>query len=428
MKLPFEQWLDEHDLPDEATVPFSESILAFKIGAYRAALMFSYIGMGLCLRRRLLAATMPAGVPEGQWTSIQRDLQDEHQWDDKVFECTQMKPPKFIFDVDDHLREEMKYWKNRRNDCAHFKRNEIAAPHVESFWLYLKSNLGRWVPNGSKNDVLDRIVKHFDPNLTQPGADIMPIAKMIPQAVAQPGLATFFDEIVQRLTRTAGTFTMPETKNVTAVFVAILDAGHPVVASAASSWLHQHPDLLVELLRRAPHHAGILKNQPALVRNLWRTKFFRNGHPDLAIFASLVRLSLIPSNEMQEAVSWCVDRLQGDIPSDEDERTLASAGFWDAFHRKAIGDDFGINDFDWGNRNALLIAWRIQRHPLDADTARAICTTFAKPPFPYDVRKALKKMLAANPLKMTELSTLAAQGKTSVPNTLTPDDETTDDT
>lgn len=414
MKLPFEHWLDEHAPPDEAMVAFSESVLAFKTGAYRAALMFSYVGMGLCLRRRLLSAANPSGVPADQWTGIQRDLQDENKWDGIVFDCTQMRTPKDIFDVDDHLREEMKYWKNRRNDCAHFKRNEIGAPHVEAFWLDLQSSLGRWVPNGSRNDVLDRLVRHFDPNLTPPGADVMPIARMIPQAVAQPELESFFDEVVQRFTRTIGTFTMVSTDSVVAVLDAVLATGHPMVAPAASTWLHQQPELLVGVLRRAPHHAGILANQPALVRNLWRQQLFKSGHQDLALFASLVRLSLIPSSETPEAISWCVDRLSGDIPADQDERTLAAVGFWDAFHRKAI-DERGIDKFEWGNRNAALIAWRIQKNPLDVATAQAICEVFGSSPFPFTVRDALKEMLAANPTKMSELATLAAQAGTSVP-------------
>lgn len=100
-----------------------------------------------------------------------------------MFDCTQMRSPKAIFTVDDHVRDEFKYWKDRRNDCAHFKSNTIAASHVESFWLFLQSRIGRWVPNGSAQDLIERLARHFDSNLTPPGTDVWLLIALISHAV-----------------------------------------------------------------------------------------------------------------------------------------------------------------------------------------------------------------------------------------------------
>lgn len=62
MKLPFETWLESADVPTEAEIAFRESVISYKAGAYRAGLLFAYVGTGLWIRRRLIAATRPAGV------------------------------------------------------------------------------------------------------------------------------------------------------------------------------------------------------------------------------------------------------------------------------------------------------------------------------------------------------------------------------
>ena len=46
MTLPFETWIREHSPTPEASVAFNEAVSTYKTGAYRAALVFSYVGMG----------------------------------------------------------------------------------------------------------------------------------------------------------------------------------------------------------------------------------------------------------------------------------------------------------------------------------------------------------------------------------------------
>lgn len=420
MKLPFEKWLEASEPPDEAMVAFNEAVLAYKIGAYRAALLFSYVGMGLCLRRRLMSASKPDDVEQKQWDDIQRKLQNESKWDPTVFDCTQMKKDKDIFHVDEQLRDEMKYWRDRRNDCAHFKRNEIAAPHVESFWLFLQSNLGRWVPNGSKNDILERLDRHFDPNLTPPGADVTPIVRLFPQAVSQAEFPAFFEELVQRFSSTLGGIQHVNVGALSTIFDAVLTLAHPDVAPSAIACLHRYDPILCSVLRRQPRHVGIvLANQPQLVRNLWHNQLF-NGVPRLRVFAALLRHNLIPTEEIQEAVSKFVRDLGGEIPEAADMDALQRVGFWQAFHKKAI-DNNGINKFDWGNPNASLIAWWVSSNPLDEQIASVICNTFSSEPYPWSVRDALKEMFTQHPAKLQEFTALAAKTGKTVPAVILPD-------
>ena len=306
MKLPFETWVREHSPTPEARVAFNEAVSTYKTGAYRAALVFSYVGMGLCLRLRLLSATCPAGFPQGRWSEIQRNLNDENKWDATVFDCTQMKAPKDVFFVEDDLRIQMKYWKDRRNDCAHFKSNEIGAPHVEAFWMFLQSNLGRWVPNGSEEDLLDRMVRHFDPNITPQGVDVTPIVKMIPQAVPQTSLRSFFVQLTKRLPRDEELFGS-NIDNIISVFDAVFKTQDQIVSDSASAFLRENQEILLRLLRKFPIYCATLRAQPELVRRMWRELLFDGWTDDTPVFAALLRNGLIPDEQIEESVSWIVE-------------------------------------------------------------------------------------------------------------------------
>jgi hypothetical protein len=50
MRLPIESWLPETQPLREVEVALREAITSYKAGAYRAALLFSYLGWGLALR------------------------------------------------------------------------------------------------------------------------------------------------------------------------------------------------------------------------------------------------------------------------------------------------------------------------------------------------------------------------------------------
>lgn len=416
MRLPFEDWLQEQRL-EESDVAFREAVIAHKAGAYRAALLFSFVGMGLCIRRRLLSASPPTGISDGQWGGIQKKLQSEDEWDTQVFDCTQQSRPSAIFVVEDHLREEMKYWKNRRNDCAHFKRNEIGAPHVEAFWLFLRSNLGRWVPNGSKADLLVRLADHFDPNLTPPGTPVGPLVQMIAHAMGEAELPKFLDDLAGTLTTNIGNFRFSRSHAVAVVLVDLLSTAPPQYASAAEGWVRAHQQHLVDMLRLHPQHVAVLAGYPQLVRALWRTQLFKAGLKDLEVFCALLRNSLIPNDELEEAVEWLVDELNEALPNEEQNRILASVGFWRIFDRNAF-DNRGIRRFQWANRKAKLIAWRLANLPLTEQIAQAVCDTFSSDYYPFEARDAIKEMLSASTATMAELAALATTGGTSVPESL----------
>jgi predicted metal-dependent RNase len=94
--------------------------------------MFSYLAFLTFLKETIIKSNKPASINQSRWDSILNDLQNDDKWEKRVFEeLTNSSTP--IFNIKEDIRQQIKYWKDRRNDCAHFKDNEIDAHHVESF-------------------------------------------------------------------------------------------------------------------------------------------------------------------------------------------------------------------------------------------------------------------------------------------------------
>jgi hypothetical protein len=417
MQLPIEQWLSEANLPQEATVAFSEAVRCFKAGAYRAALLFSYLGWGLSLRIRILTAQCPSGIAASLWAGIGQRLRNEDRWDDEVFECTQRMNPAPIFEVSEDLRRQVRFWRDRRNDCAHFKVNEIGSPYVESFWQFVRSNLPKFVPRGSQAALIEEILRFFDPNQTPPGSDIGPIVALIAPSIETSSLADFFREVVDNMTVTVGAMKLRRAVDLSKFFEGVLRLSNQQLTTPLAGYLAGEHGLLLNLLRSSPSRVLVWSDHSTLVRLLWRSLLFESGHQDLPVYAALLRNRLIPDAEISEANLWVVSRLNGDLPMPEDLPVLLASGFIRALGEYAF-DQRKIDDFNWGNRNALTARWYLENFPITVSIARIICSVFHGPPFPYSARDALGSLFANDSAKRAELEHAAVEANIEVPSTI----------
>lgn len=101
-----------------------------------------------------------------------------------------------VFLISADLKEELKYWRRKRNACAHSKKEKISYPHVESFWLFIESNLHKFVVNGGKEDLMHKLRLHFDPKYTKPNESHAEFVQALPLVLDNPdNLPTFLKEI-----------------------------------------------------------------------------------------------------------------------------------------------------------------------------------------------------------------------------------------
>lgn len=196
MKTRFEKWIDENNVKGDAKDLFIESVLCYKISAYRASFIMGYLGLQTILRERLLnAQNKPDNIPQRMWDDRLKDLKDEKIWDNTVFDFVNRQSPDNPFLINDDIRTQYSYWKTIRNDCAHAKNNIISHPHVESFWLFIESNLSKFVVNGGKMGLLEKIKNHYDTKYTPPNTDVSPLVREIPHAMTNGDISEFLKEV-----------------------------------------------------------------------------------------------------------------------------------------------------------------------------------------------------------------------------------------
>lgn len=415
MKTALSSLLDMFTLPLEAKIPFREAEICYRAGAYRAALLFSYVGWGMTLRSRLLHAACPPGIQPGQWQTYLTALNAEDRWDAQVFDLTQMNAD--VFKIPVHLRQQVHYWKDRRNDCAHFKDNQIDHPHVEAFWQFLLSNLGKFVPNGGEDAMVNEIQVLFDPNLTQPNTPADAVAAKIPHSVERPALRQFFQRVVTSLTARAGNVVYRRLREIGLLFDAVIRVGHGPTVEELRLFLIANQDCLLEFIRQFPQHVTILHDDAPVVRQLWHQHLFTTPNQDLPLFAALLRNNLIPEAEKDEAFAHIIPKLDGSIPSPVDDVVLRDQGFFQVFEQRAFEAGL-LNDFGWANRNDRFIAWYIDSHPISLLAARAICQEFAGGFYPFDVRATLSQLFLGNQPKRDEFAAMAQQQQLQVPASL----------
>ncbi len=394
MQLAIEQWLASQPLTRDASDLFRESVICYKAGAYRAALLLGYLGFQSTVRDRILTAAAPTGFPPGQWTSIQNDLRNDDKWDPATFDATQNKSNP-IFTIADDIRKQVAYWKDRRNDCAHSKANAISAAHVESFWLFAQSNLPKMVVTGSSQALLARIERHFDPTYVMPGTDPLPLATEVASAVDRRYLTQFFDELLAAMSTPSLFGTTPVLRQeVLLFFEALFRQPDTGLQASTLAYLTTNEPLLVAVLRYAPSRVTYLNGQPQLIRRLWTTYLF-NGWADFPTYAALLRNNLIPATEVADAHVQIIDRMKGGVPDDSDAAALEASDFIAAFDQYAF-DEGSIDRFDWGNPNSGAVRWRLERYPLTDSAVSKICSKFDAEPCAHGPRDALTQLFAQN--------------------------------
>ncbi len=418
MRLPLEKWIEESSLPTDAQQAFLEAITCYKGGAYRAAVLFSYLGLAQVIRFRVLHAPRPASMSEGEWNDRLGKLRGEDSWDKQVFELTQMTDRKRPFDLSNDVRTQLAYWKDRRNDSAHFKGNSIDASHVESLWSFIVSNSAKLVVVGSREHILNRIIRHFDRNATPPGTDIAPLAREVRTAVAADRLVDFFESITERLVIRLGDVTVPRREERGQLFSALLRSGGAELSVQLLDFLVVREPLLLDVLRVDPSLVSSLHDRPEILRGLWRASLFAeyDKAADLEIYVAMARNGLIPGTQLDEAHACVVEKLVNAEVPEPCIGALRAAGFFEILQRKVQAR---LSTFDWANDRSRLIVQCVDVLGLSDDTIKALCSVFGSEFHPWHARSGLAKYFSENADKRSELEQRAEVLGLEVPARLT---------
>lgn len=398
MKIAFEDWLSTQELSDDAQGCFDEAFLCYRVKAYRAALLFSYLGFLTVLKRRLLAARPPQGVGEKEWDACHKRLKQEDGWEKAVFTEVERQNGQPYFSLNDDIRQEVRYWRDRRNDCAHFKRRVIETAQVEGLWSFIRSRLDLFAVVGSGEDLLTRVVDHYDPTRTAPSRPADPLVAALSSSNLPDGYSKFFADLSARL---AG----PDKGRVAdTAEIQFLDAclrlGSPPLRSDAGEHVLKADDRAERFLVRHPEHAGLLFGKLPRVRSLWASAFKHTKNQDhFPLLAALLRDGLIPADEAAECFTVVLKLAPTFAPAGADLATLKQHGFVEALEEVACRE---MRQFAWGNPCVKLVLLLLEDRPISDPLAKAIYDAFNARYYPTELRNALQTYFTDNAAKRTE--------------------------
>lgn len=425
MKIEFEEWLKRENFESEVNELFEESIICYKASAYRASLLFSYLGFQTVIKHRINSSRPAKDYNDGEWNQIKKTLLDDDKWDKLVFKYIENKK-KPIFVVNDDIRNQYAYWRDRRNDCAHAKLNIISYPHVEGFWLFIQSNLGKFVVNGGMRKVLQEIEDYFNPVITPIGTSSDPIIKRVPSTIDINDFEEFLSKLKKFTEKQSKTDIKIYDKEIVELWSKLFELQNTYCEKLVS-FLVENSSFSIKLIRSNPKILQQFKNENTFTRKLWREEFSIPN--DYKVFVNLLRNKLIPSTQYNEIFNHMLDNFET-IYFDQDSRrleekyridpldevTLKESDFFNKFHIAAFEENKIVSDFNWGNRNKELVIHYIKEFKLNEVIVSKINEAFNKNFPPYRLMKEIELYYKNNPLKLKKHTEISSKIGSTIPD------------
>lgn len=385
----FIKWLNIYDEFSNGTVLrdiLNDAIRCYRHDIARPALMLSYIAFIQAIRNNLLNSEMPEGFKDKRWQSAMNNLRSDSKWDETVIDCIKMRDkgdddPAF-FQIADTLRDDVCYWRNRRNDCAHYKDSEITLSHVSAFWVFIMDNYNKFTPIGSLQQSINDYNRHFDISCTPRGASTDKIFKRLCLVIkTKEDLEHFLKETYAR---------MNFESQCDLLHNLLVDGLHKEIVIC---FLKQEKKRLNAYLRTKPKDVSlVLGNDATTTRKFW--------YEDFMLFAScanvyveMLRAKMIPQGEIKESLDMFLKheykRSAFRVDSQEDFNVLKENGIYDIFIEEYLSKEFVCDNPREKCYKTDFYISLIQRGGITDKLIKALSESI-KGTFPYTLTNRLK--------------------------------------
>jgi len=424
MKLRIENWIDKNHFSEDTIMLFDDAIVCYKAGANRAALLFSYLAFMTVLKERIISGTRPSLFPESKWNGIISKLLNEDTWEKAVFDAVKTREGRNqnkirdrdpIFDISESLRDDIEYWKNRRNDCAHYKDNIIDHSHVESFWTFIESNLSKITLEGGMTTLINKIKNHFNPTLTPSGTDITPLVQEIESSVDKTKYKDFWEIFLD-----TGDFFFDLSSHRLEFINRSLEINKDIVNKSAIQHIKKHKHYLKQFLSQYPDKILRLNLTEGEIRNLWTTDLADYNTHILTVYSSLLRNNLIPQNDIDEANKRVIKPARRYSVNDNDHLVLLTNNFLSTFKSEILNNSnfIGFKSYLWVNDRADLISEIIKKYPADLDILNKLAQHYNQSYNSDFLIERFEWMLDTDKHKLLEYQTIIANNNIVIPNIL----------
>ena len=327
----FVKWLNIYDEFREGNALrdiLNDAIRCYRHDIARPALMLSYIAFIQAVRNNLFNSDRPEGFNEKRWDAAMNNLRSENKWDEQVIDCIKNRGngvdnPAF-FELSDTLRNDVCYWRSRRNDCAHYKESEITLSHVSAFWVFMMDNYNKFTPIGSLQQSINDYNRHFDISFTPRGTSTERIFKRLCLAIkTQEDLGEFLKETSSKM----------DFKYQCDLVHDLLIEGHH--KELAISFLKGEKKRVKAYLCAKPKDVSlILGNDATLTRKIWYDDL-RLSCRCMNVYVEMLRAKMLTDAEIKESLELYLahEYEQGHlfIKDEDDFKVLIDNGLYDIF-------------------------------------------------------------------------------------------------
>lgn len=364
----------------------NDAIRCYRHGIARPALMLSYIAFIQAVRNNLLNSEMPSGFKKARWDACMNNLRSEGKWDSEVVDCIKKRAngvsDSAFFELSDTLRDDVCFWRNRRNDCAHYKDSEITLSHVAAFWVFMMDNYNKFTPIGSLQQSINEYNRHFDISLTPRGTSTERIFKRLSHVIkTQEDLELFLN---------ATSSNMDFKPQCDLVHDLLIDGYHKELAI---TFLKGEMKRLKAYLCAKPKDVSlILGNDPTMTRKIWYDDL-RLSCRCMNVYVEMLRAKMLTDAEIKESLELYLthEYEQGHlfIKDEDDFNVLIDNGLYDIFIDEYLMKSFVChNPSDKCRKTDFYIAM-IYRGGI-TDKLMSALSEAVTGTFPYTLRDRLK--------------------------------------
>ena len=322
---------------------FRDSVRCFHAGIFRPAYIMAYQSMMIYFRRLIQNEDMPAGFDAVKWKKMQVNLAKDKEWEEEVNNAIRKKanakaaPPEVpVLAMNDSLRLDFDYWRNRRNDSAHYKEYRINDSHVLSFYSFLTQYLLKISVEGGKATLLKEFKDACDVTKTSPKKSLQPLIDKILVMVSPEEMDDFFAEL-------DGVMGYRFTGRYENTLASIIKSGNEKLKEYVIKFVRSDKRFKAEFINDHPDIVGYIVDKPES-REFWM-KYLARCRNRVAILARMLMVGLIDPDEKDEAVRKVLEHSfnnndgMGTV-SEVEQLILNSNGFFDALKEEYFNGDY----------------------------------------------------------------------------------------
>lgn len=366
---------------------FRDSVRCFHAGIFRPAYIMAYQSMMIYFRRLIQNEDMPAGFDAVKWKKMQVNLAKDKEWEEEVNNAIRKKanakaaPPEVpVLAMNDSLRLDFDYWRNRRNDCAHYKEYRINDSHVLSFYSFLTQYLLKLSVEGGKATLLKEFKDACDVTKTSPKKSLQPLIDKILVMVSPEEMDDFFAEL-------DGVMGYRFTGRYENTLASIIKSGNEKLKEYVIKFVRSDKRFKAEFINDHPDIVGYIVDKSES-REFWM-KYLARCRNRVAILARMLMVGLIDPDEKDEAVRKVLEHSfnnndgMGTVSEDE-QLILNSNGFFDALKEEYFNGDYTSKNVVLCGREKYDFFYGYIAHmPVNKELADMLVDIFSRPDYPY---------------------------------------------